>query len=160
MGQCRIWGALQWHIELSGRGSRRRIRPAEAALPSKARKRLKKADWEAKSLLELPHAQGYAAFACHCRCCGGRSLQSLRDFRQSLFIFRHRFQKTHVVLVPCESNNSFLLGQMTAPLFRERLLTHQVTIATHVCEVSSGLSFNLRDRALEDCIAMLVNDAD
>jgi hypothetical protein len=45
-------------------------------------------------------------------------------------------------------------------LFEERPLTYQVAIATLVCEVRSRLSFNtLGDWALEDRIAMLVNNA-
>jgi hypothetical protein len=41
----------------------------------------------------------------------------------------------------------------------DKILTYRVTIATHVCEVRSRPSFN-RDGVLEDCIALLVNDAD
>jgi hypothetical protein len=60
----------------------------------------------------------------HHGCGSGRTLQLLRDLGHASFRLRHRLERAKVILGPFTSDNSFLLSQFVAPIFRSRLLAY------------------------------------
>ncbi len=70
--------------------------------------------------------------------------------------FAMDFNRRRSSLVHVRRITFFFLANDRSDCLRGGLLTYRVAIATYVCEVRSSSSFNLRDWALEDCIAMLV----